>query len=389
MNAIPVGRDGRHDLAWLRRHAADAALVCTMAANNETGVVSDLDGIAQALEDSPALWMVDGVQALGKLDLRLAARRIDYVPFSGHKLYAPKGVGLLYVRDGAPFTPLLAGGGQEESQRAGTENMAGIAAFGVVFEALLSGKVFSPMSALASRRAAMVSTLRESFPGVVFNAPLGTSLPTTLNISVPGISARTLINLFDAAGLRVSGGSACSAGRAEPSYVLEAMGLPAWQAASAVRLSFGAADSDDFIMAVCERLRLCGAAYRANPIAEQGEGDVEVDAAEVDDAGRHNVELAAPAVRQALESLPRPVIVDVREACENAVQPATELRAENVPLSLVAQALPRWLELPADTAVIFVCRSGKRAAQAASALRQHGHANAWSLAGGLAMWSSI
>ena len=391
VHAIPVGRDGRHDLAWLRRHAADAALVCTMAANNETGVVSDLDGIGQVLEDSPAWWLVDGVQALGKLDLRLADRRIDYVPFSGHKLYAPKGVGMLYVREGAPFTPLLAGGGQEESQRAGTENMAGIAAFGTVLEALGSGEVFSPMSALESRRSAIVSTLHECFPGVAFNAPLETSLPTTLNISVPGIPARTLINLFDAAGLRVSGGSACSAGRAEPSYVLEAMGLPAWQAASAVRLSFGAAEGDDFIEAVCERLRRCGAAYRANPILAQGEGegDIEVAAAQVDNAGQDSVELAAPAVRQALQSSPRPVIVDVREACENALQPATELRAENVPLSLVAQALPRWLELPADTPVIFICRSGKRAAQAASALRQRGHANAWSLAGGLAVWSSI
>ena len=84
-----------------------------------------------ALADSPALWLVDGVQGLGKLDLRLAERRIDYAPFSGHKLYAPKGIGMLYVREGAPFTPLLAGGGQESASRSGTENTAGIAALGV------------------------------------------------------------------------------------------------------------------------------------------------------------------------------------------------------------------------------------------------------------------
>jgi cysteine sulfinate desulfinase/cysteine desulfurase-like protein len=99
---IPVDPQGRHDLDWLRRHAGRAGLVCTMAANNESGVISDLDGIEAALADSPALWLVDGVQGLGKLDLRLAERRIDYAPFSGHKLYAPKGIGLLYVREGAP-----------------------------------------------------------------------------------------------------------------------------------------------------------------------------------------------------------------------------------------------------------------------------------------------
>ena len=90
-------------------------MLCTMAANNETGVISDLSAIAQLLRErgADAYWMVDCVQALGKLTLHLAATRIDYAPFSGHKLYAPKGIGMLYVRAGAPFTPLMTGGGQE------------------------------------------------------------------------------------------------------------------------------------------------------------------------------------------------------------------------------------------------------------------------------------
>ena len=146
--AIPVGRNGRHDLDWLRAHAPRAGMVCTMAANNETGVVSDLDGIAAALVCSPALWMVDSVQALGKLPLRLGERPIDYAPFSGHKLYAPKGIGLLYVREGAPFTPLMAGGGQEDSLRSGTENMSGIAALGAVLGALEEGFTFRRADAL-------------------------------------------------------------------------------------------------------------------------------------------------------------------------------------------------------------------------------------------------
>lgn len=386
LRAIPTGADGRHDLAWLARHAPDAAMVCTMAANNETGVVTDLDGIAAALRGSPARWLVDGVQALGKLQLRLLERRIDYAPFSGHKLYAPKGIGMLYVREGAPFTPLLAGGGQEDAQRAGTENVPGIAALGAVLQAVESGDVFAPMATLQAYRAQFAAALREAFPEVVFNAPFETSLPTTLNFSVPGLAARDLISLFDAAGLRVSGGSACASARAEPSYVLQAMGLPDWQTASAVRLSFGAADGADFVQAACTRLRACGDALRAHPIAGQAEHTLAGEPADVD--MDEELGMPAPAVRLALCSQPPPLLVDVREACEQSLQPAAGLAAEPVPLSALADALPRWRNVPADTAVIFVCRSGRRSAQAARELRRHGHANAWSLAGGLDLWTA-
>jgi len=260
--AIPVDQDGRHDLGWLRAHATRAGLVCTMAANNETGVISDLDGIAAALAGSPALWMVDGVQALGKLPLRLVERRIDYAPFSGHKLYAPKGIGMLYVREGAPFTPLLAGGGQEGAQRSGTENMSGIAALGAVLAAMEEGRGFKSRVTLAGFRASLVEALQDAFPGLVFNAPLELSLPTTLNFSVPGLSSKLLLDLFDAADVRVSGGSACSAAQAKPSFVLEAMGLPEWRTASAVRMSFGPAADADFIAEACARIRTCGETLR-------------------------------------------------------------------------------------------------------------------------------
>jgi cysteine desulfurase len=239
--ALPVDGAGRHRLDLLRELAPRAAMVCTMAANNETGVISDLDGIAGVLrERAPrAYWMVDCVQALGKLPLDLANSRIDYAPFSGHKLYAPKGIGMLYVRDGAPYTPLMIGGGQEAGQRSGTENMAGIAALGAVLAALEEGGVL-PQPRRAGRDArAPGGALREAFPGIVFNAPFELALPTTLNFAVPDMASKELLDLFDAAGVRVSAGSACSAAKAAPSYVLEAMGLPAWRTSGAVRLSFG------------------------------------------------------------------------------------------------------------------------------------------------------
>ncbi len=275
--ALPVGADGRHDLDALRRLAPDAAFVCTMAANNETGVISDLAGIAAALEGSPALWMVDCVQALGKLPLDLAGTRIDYAPFSGHKLYAPKGTGMLYVRAGAPYTPLMKGGGQETGWRSGTENMAGIAAFGAVLAALEHGGTFRTHAEQCAFRDRLADALRLALPGIVFNAPFDRALPTTLNFSVPGLSSKELLDVFDAAAMRVSAGSACSAAKAQPSYVLDAMGLPEWRSSSAVRLSFGPLMDDATVAEACARIARCGEALRlagllGEPAAVRPEG---------------------------------------------------------------------------------------------------------------------
>lgn len=270
LRAIPVGKDGRHDLEFLKAYAPQAGLICTMACNNETGIKSDLDGIAKSIENTKALWLVDCVQALGKIKLNLASTRIDYAPFSGHKLYAPKGIGLLYVREGAPFTPLMAGGGQESSLRSGTENMSGIAALGAVLDALSDGQTFRDIPTLTGYRDQLLAALRDAFPGLCLNAPLEHALPTTINFSVPGLTSKELIDLFDAAGVRVSGGSACSAAKAQPSFVLQAMGLPAWQAASAIRLSIGPAADQDFIQEACARIRRCGEALRRTCLVTSG-----------------------------------------------------------------------------------------------------------------------
>ena len=266
MRKLPVDAQGRHDLQALDALIGEAAMLCTMAANNETGVISDLSAIAQLLQErgADAYWMVDCVQALGKLKLNLAATRIDYAPFSGHKLYAPKGIGMLYVRAGAPFTPLMMGGGQEAGLRSGTENMAGIAALGAVLAALEDGQTFRSHAELAAFRERLTASLEQAFPGIVFNMPFDLSLPTTLNFSVPGLSSKELLDLFDAARVRVSSGSACSAAKALPSYVLEAMHVPQWRASSAIRLSFGPLIDAATIAAACARIDRCGEALRSS-----------------------------------------------------------------------------------------------------------------------------
>ncbi len=274
LRALPVDGDGRHDLAALRALAPDCAMLCTMAANNETGSVSELAAIEAVLlaSASTAYWMVDSVQALGKLALNLCATRIDYAPFSGHKLYAPKGVGMLYVREGSPLTPLMMGGGQEGGLRSGTENMSGIAALGAVLAALEDGHTFRSHAQMTGMRDRIADALRLALPGIVFNTPFAHALPSTLNFSVPGFASGELLDLFDAAGVRVSAGSACSSAKAAPSYVLEAMGLPAWRCGAAVRMSFGPLVDEAFIDAACARIARCGAALRAAALIDSEQG---------------------------------------------------------------------------------------------------------------------
>ncbi|OYO31513.1 aminotransferase class V-fold PLP-dependent enzyme [Janthinobacterium sp. PC23-8] len=420
IRALPVNGCGMHDLAELRALAADAALVCTMAANNETGAVSDLEGIAAALSGSDALWLVDCVQALGKISLHLSSTRIDYAPFSGHKLYAPKGVGMLYVRAGAPFTPLMIGGGQENGMRSGTENMPGIAALGAVLAELEEGSSFRSCAQLEQAREKLIASLLRAFPDLMINTPLEQSLPTTLNVTVPGIDSGTLLDVFDAAGIRVSAGSACSAAKALPSYVLQAMGLPDWRSSNAVRISIGAATDDATIDAACSGIEQCAAALRmafdngadADGIVRNGAACLDAHlphanavtapggvANKVEPAGhttkaqeQHakvapSLQIGAAALPDFLKQRVATIIVDVRDPVEHAVSrlPASLLGALNIPLSRLADAVPGWLALPEPPAILFFCRSGNRSTSAASLLRQLGYAPAFSLDGGLAL----
>jgi len=388
LQALPVDAQGRHRLDELRTLAPRTAFLCTMAANNETGVVSDLDGIAAVLDDtgSTALWMVDCVQALGKLPLALDRTRIDYAPFSGHKLYAPKGIGMLWVRPDAPYTPLMCGGGQEAGQRSGTENMAGIAALGAVLRALEEGASFRSHAQLAAMRDRLAASLRAAFPGIEFNTPFEHALPTTLNFSVPNRSGKALLDLFDAAGVRVSAGSACSAAQAAPSYVLLAMGLPQERCANAVRMSFGPLADDAFIMEACARIARCGQALLAPPPAAcpvTGSGAPAQPQAPV--PGLAPCALDAHGLAHFLGAHPDALLIDVREACEHALgTPRLHGRAAySLPLSRLPEHAA-WL-CRETRPLVFFCRSGNRSAQAARIAQELGHRAVRHLAGGLAL----
>ncbi|MBE9607913.1 aminotransferase class V-fold PLP-dependent enzyme [Chitinilyticum piscinae] len=382
--AIPVDSVGRHDLDWLARHAAGAALICTMAANNETGVITDLAGIGTiiAAQTPRPLWLVDGVQAFGKLDIDWLALGADYVPLSGHKLHAPKGSGILYVRDGAPFTRLLAGGGQEGNARCGTENLPGIAAIGAVCEALAAGEFGDPARLLAAN-ARLRAAVSSAFPGVVFNSPAQHCLPTTINFSVPGVPSKRLLEVFDALGLRLSAGSACSSKTAKPSHVLMAMGLGEERATSAIRLSISPwCDATDIDAAVA-RLQLCGSILESQAAAMAALEQVALPEEDQELSDRYAITASQLPDWRARHA--PALFIDIREPWEQAASgicPTLDgMASEQHPLSQLAQWLPQW---PHQHSVLLACRSGRRSGQLLSHLRQQGYENVWHLAEGLA-----
>jgi len=263
LKAIPVNEKGQLDLDFIAREVPNALMICTMAVNNETGVYQDIELLDQTIRaNNPNVaWMVDCVQALGKTNLNIAKTSIDYAPFSGHKLYAPKGIGFMYVRENAPFTSFIAGGGQEGGLRSGTENLPGLAALNVIFS-MLSGEsknAFTSVETLHVFREQIVTALTKVFPDIVFNHSFENSVPTTINFAIPGFSSKEIMDLFDAANIRVSSGSACSS-KVTRSFVLDAMGLPAWQSESAIRMSFGPAMTQEEVDNACSRIEFAAQA---------------------------------------------------------------------------------------------------------------------------------
>jgi len=247
---IPVTGDGVVDLSALRvllREGKGRALVAVMAANNETGVVQPLIDVSSLLQDHEGYLFVDAIQAAGKIAFDFTA---DYLSLSAHKLGGPQGTGALIVREGVPLSPTILGGGQERGQRAGTENVSGIAGFGAA-----AGISVTLSAELRDR---FEAELKRVVPQVVIFGVGAKRLPNTSNFALPGIAAETAVMAFDLDGVMVSSGSACSSGKVAPSHVLRAMGVPETLAASALRVSFGwnstAADVDAALTSISDLL---------------------------------------------------------------------------------------------------------------------------------------
>jgi cysteine desulfurase len=258
---LSVDHQGQIDLAELEAAlTGNTALVSTMYANNETGVVFPVAEIAALAKAYGATSHVDAVQVVGKLPLNLKASPIDLLTLSGHKLHAPKGIGALYVRRGFRFRPFLIGGHQERGRRAGTENVAGIIALGKAAE--LAQHHLGSVTREKQLRDRLEQGLLATISDCQVNGHPTQRLPNTTNIGFKYIEGEAILFSLNQHGICASSGSACTSGSLEPSHVLRAMGLPYTILHGSIRFSLSryttAAEVDrvlELMPSVVERLR--------------------------------------------------------------------------------------------------------------------------------------
>ena len=256
IGTIQVTGSGLIDVDHLRRLLAGgpAALVSVMLANNETGALQPVGQVADVVHEAGGLLHVDAIQALGKIPFDFKPMKADLITLSAHKIGGPKGVGALVLAEEVQgLEPLLRGGGQELGRRAGTENVAGIAAFGAAVQAAMAAlAVDAPR--LQGLRNYLEKGLRQT-PGMIVFSEGTPRLPNTTLFTVPGLKAETAVIGFDLGGIAVSSGSACSSGKVQPSHVLAAMGFDRGLAQGAVRLSLGWSTSETDIDLALEAWR--------------------------------------------------------------------------------------------------------------------------------------
>ena len=246
---LPVDSLGQLDLARLEESIRpDTAIVSLLWANNETGVLFPVQEIAAITQKKKTILHIDAVQAFGKMPFQLEGSGIQFVSLSGHKLYAPKGVGGLYVNRRVKYTPLLRGS-QENARRGGTQNVASIVAFGKASE-LAAAHINDPR--IRELRDKLESSLLSSISGSSLNGAPDCRLPNTSNISFDGIESEGALILLDERGICCSAGSACSSGSVNPSHVLKAMGLSNDKARASLRFSVGRFTTPQDIENACE-----------------------------------------------------------------------------------------------------------------------------------------
>lgn len=249
---LSVDSKGQLDLAELEAAIRpDTALVSIMFANNETGTVFPIAEIAEIVKSRGVLLHVDAVQAVGKEIIDLKKLPIDFLALSGHKLHAPKGIGVLYIRRGTRFRPFLRGGHQERGRRAGTENSPYIIGLGKACE--LAGKnIAQERTEVARLRDMLEQGIVSQIPNSIVNGDREHRLPNTTSIAFEAVEGEAILLMLDQFGICASSGSACTSGSLEPSHVLRAMGVPFTYAHGSVRFSLSRYSTEEEVKKVIE-----------------------------------------------------------------------------------------------------------------------------------------
>jgi cysteine desulfurase len=251
---LPVDKDGILDMTQYERALTpDTAVVSLMWANNETGVLFPVEKAAELAKERGILFHTDAVQAVGKIPINMKATSIDMLSISGHKLHAPKGIGIFYVRKGTRFSPFLIGGHQENGRRGGTENTPSIIGLGKACE--LAARNMDAENRMVLRlRDKLEAEILTRIPNSRVNGTRLYRLPNTTNISFEFVEGEAILLLMDDYGICASSGSACTSGSLQPSHVLRAMGVPFTMAHGSIRFSFSIYNTEDEVDFVIEKL---------------------------------------------------------------------------------------------------------------------------------------
>jgi cysteine desulfurase len=249
---LPVDRHGLLSMEEVSRTMTDdTAIVSVMWANNETGVLFPVEEIATLAKSRGAIFHTDAVQAVSKIPINMAASQIDMLSLSGHKLHAPKGIGVLYVRRGTRFAPFVIGGHQEEGRRGGTENVPYIIGLGKACELAATNQEEKNLR-VKSLRDKLESGLLEMIGNSIINGDRAQRLPNTSSISFEYVEGESILLKLSDKGICASSGSACTSGSLEPSHVLRAMGVPFTAAHGSIRFSLSSYNTEEEIDYILE-----------------------------------------------------------------------------------------------------------------------------------------
>lgn len=355
---LPLDRYGRvrpEDLAAVLDNTV--CLVSCMLANNELGTLNPVRELAALAHAHGAAFHADCVQALGKIPVDVGDLGVDYATFSAHKVFGPKGVGVLYVRDGATLDPFISGGHQEQERRAGTESTHNIAGCGAAFARVPELLARAPV--VTARRDTLLARLRAAKPDLIENSPSEGVVPNTLNLRFPGVQNAALLAFLDLHGVSVSAGSACSAQGGKPSHVLMAIGLTEEEAQESLRLSLSAEISDRDIRYVTD---LVGRFLRGEAPAISLVSPGQIDAAFLEDERNYLLDVRLGVERRLMKGLPD---------------------SHEIPIFDFNRFLER---LPRERNIVVVCSTGVDAIIVAYALKSRGFPHVGLLVGGLLAW---
>ena len=236
---IDVDKDGVINLERLKNEITpQTILISIMYANNEIGTIEPIQEIAQIAHSHGIIFHTDAVQAVGNIPIDVQKTNIDMLSLSGHKLYAPKGIGALYVKKGIEFERFMDGGHQEKNKRSGTENVAEIVALGKACQ-IAERNIEDYQKKLKEMRDYCLKKMKEKIQDFHINGTMERRLPGNINVSFENLDSGELLLRLDEVGICASGGSACSSKEASPSHVLTAIGLPSELSKGALRLTFG------------------------------------------------------------------------------------------------------------------------------------------------------